>query len=259
MASQRQIPGGSYLNESDSNQRQIPGSVYVNEVASSSSTGTVAYTNANDTSSAAGTTTVVGTVAKTNANDTPSASGTTTVTGTSATTNAADTSSASGTTTVVGTSATTNANDTATASGIGADCTGTVAVTNANDACAASGSTPLISIGAAGKKRKSTLVQPEIVVVEIDGKLKRMTLAELDTFLETLEDRAEKVAPVVIAKGKKAKPHKVVLKAVDEEIHAEAAAMVKEANNEIALIWERARQKIEQDEEEEVLLMALMG
>lgn len=131
--------------------------------AASGSTGTVAVTNANDTSSASGTTTVVGTVARTNANDTStasgtttvvgtvsvanaadtsSASGTTTVTGTSATTNANDTSSASGTTTVTGTSATTNANDTSSASGsVGDNVTGTVATTNANDTSAASGTT----------------------------------------------------------------------------------------------------------------------
>lgn len=110
--------------------------------AASGSTGTVAVTNANDTSAASGTTTVVGTVARTNANDTSSASGTTTILGTSSVTNAADTSSASGTTTVTGTSATTNANDTSSASGsVGNNVTGTVATTNANDTSAASGTT----------------------------------------------------------------------------------------------------------------------
>lgn len=106
--------------------------------AASGSTGTVAVTNANDTSSASGTTTVVGTVARTNANDTSSASGTTTVVGTVSVANAADTSSASGTTTVTGTSATTNANDTSTASGT-TTVIGTAASTNANDTAAASG------------------------------------------------------------------------------------------------------------------------
>lgn len=110
--------------------------------AASGSTGTVAVTNANDTSSASGTTTVVGTVARTNANDTSTASGTTTVVGTVSVANAADTSSASGTTTVTGTSATTNANDTSAASGsVGDTVTGTVATTNANDTSAASGTT----------------------------------------------------------------------------------------------------------------------
>jgi len=112
---------------------------------SSGSTGTVAVTNANDTSSASGTTTVVGTAATTNANDTSVASGTTTILGTSATTNATDTSAASGTTTVVGTLATTNANDTVGASGsVGNSITGTVAYTNANDTLAASGTTTIV-------------------------------------------------------------------------------------------------------------------
>lgn len=107
--------------------------------AGGGSTGTVAYTNANDTSSASGTTTIVGTSAATNANDTSSASGTTTIVGTSAYTNANDTSSASGTTTVTGTSAYTNANDTATAIGTAGAISGTVAYTNANDTATASG------------------------------------------------------------------------------------------------------------------------
>ena len=109
---------------------------------SSGSTGTVAVTNANDTSSASGATTVTGSVAKSNANDTSVASGTTTILGTSATTNATDTSSASGTTTVTGTLATTNANDTVSASGaVGNNVTGTSSTTNANDTSSASGTT----------------------------------------------------------------------------------------------------------------------
>lgn len=104
--------------------------------------GTLATTNANDTSAASGTTTVTGTLAKTNANDSSSASGTTTVTGTLATTNANDTSAASGSPVVVGTLATTNANDSVVASGdVGGNITGTVNYTNANDTGAASGTT----------------------------------------------------------------------------------------------------------------------
>lgn len=135
--------------------------IWVSSGSSSGSTGTSATTNAADTSSASGTTTVTGSSANTNANDTSSASGTTTVTGTSAktnaddtssasgavgsnvtgtsaTTNAADTSAASGTTTVVGTSAKTNSNDTASASGT-TTVVGTSAQTNANDTATASG------------------------------------------------------------------------------------------------------------------------
>jgi hypothetical protein len=109
---------------------------------SSGVSGSVATTNANDTSAASGTTTVTGSLARTNANDTSAASGSTTVTGSLARTNANDTSSASGTTTVTGSLATTNANDTISASGaVGSDVTGTVNATNANDTSAASGTT----------------------------------------------------------------------------------------------------------------------
>lgn len=78
--------------------------------------GSSATTNANDTSSASGTTTVVGTLARTNANDTANASG------------------SAGS--VSGTVAVTNANDTSSASGWEGTITGTVAVTNANDTSA---------------------------------------------------------------------------------------------------------------------------
>lgn len=106
---------------------QCYGVVAVFKQATSGVSGTSATTNANDTSSASGTTTIVGTSASTNANDTSSASGVAgSITGTSTTTNANDTSSASGTTTIVGTSATTNANDTATASGTTSSVTVTI-------------------------------------------------------------------------------------------------------------------------------------
>lgn len=110
--------------------------------SSGGSTGTLATTNANDTSAASGTTTVVGTLAKTNANDTSAASGTTTVVGTLATTNANDSVAASGSVGSAGSSgslAYTNANDTSAASGT-TTVTGTVAYTNANDSVSASGS-----------------------------------------------------------------------------------------------------------------------
>lgn len=132
---------------------------------SSGVTGTLAVTTANDTLSAAGTTTVVGTLAKTTANDTLAASGTTTVTGTLAVTTADDTLAASGavgsdvtgtlavttandtlsaagTTTVVGTVAVTEAADTLSASGWAGTVTGTLAVTTANDTLSAAGTGP---------------------------------------------------------------------------------------------------------------------
>lgn len=108
-------------------------------------TGTVAYTNANDTLAASGTTTVLGTLATTNNNDTISASGTTTVLGTLAKTNNNDTSAANGTATILGSLATTNANDTLAGSGaVGGTVTGTVNYTNANDTLAAAGTTTIV-------------------------------------------------------------------------------------------------------------------
>jgi hypothetical protein len=113
--------------------------------AAGGSTGTLATTNANDTSSASGTPTLTGSLARTNANDTSSAAGTTTVTGTSARTNANDTSNASGSvgSSISGSSATANANDTGAASGT-TTVTGTSARTNANDASAAAGTTTTV-------------------------------------------------------------------------------------------------------------------
>jgi hypothetical protein len=107
--------------------------------AGSGTTGSVAYTNANDTVSASGTAPVVGTLARTNANDTVSASGTTTVTGSLAKTNANDTVVASGSPIITGALARTNANDTVSASG-SPIVTGSLAKTNANDSLNASGS-----------------------------------------------------------------------------------------------------------------------
>lgn len=135
------------------------------DAVASGVSGTLSYTNANDTSSAAGTTTVIGTLARTNANDTSAASGTTVVVGTLARTNANDTLSASGSvgspvsgtlaytnnndtlaasgnTTVLATSSTTNANDTSNGAGSPV-INGTVARTNNNDTLTANG-TPAV-------------------------------------------------------------------------------------------------------------------
>ena len=128
-----------------------------NKPSASGATGTLAKTNANDTVSAAGTTTIVGTSARTNANDSVSAAGTTTVVGTLAKTNANDTVSASGTTTVTGTVATTNANDTVDASGTvsSSTVTGTSSTSNANDTAAASGTTTLVGTSATSNNADS--------------------------------------------------------------------------------------------------------
>lgn len=126
-------------------------SIWVPVAAGGGSIGTVAATNANDTSSASGTTTVTGSLANTNANDTSSASGTTTVIGTLAKTNANDACVASGEVggEATGTVAYTNANDTAAASGWAGTITGTLTHTNNNDTSAASG----VSVTGGGLKR----------------------------------------------------------------------------------------------------------
>jgi len=132
------------------------------EEAASGASGTLARTNANDTLSASGTTTITGSLAKTNVNDTSSATGTTTVvgslavtntndtgaisgsvgepvSGTLAVTNTNDTSAAQGTTTVVASLAKTNVNDTSAATGT-TTVVGSLATTNINDTLSASGS-----------------------------------------------------------------------------------------------------------------------
>lgn len=114
-------------------------------VSGSGSTGTVAVTNANDTVSATGTTTVIGTLARTNANDSASASGTTTIIGALATTNANDTCSASGDVggSISGSVAYTNANDSAAGFGT-TTVVGTAAPISANDTLAAGGTTTIV-------------------------------------------------------------------------------------------------------------------
>lgn len=115
------------------------------DAVASGVSGTLSYTNANDTSSAVGTTTVLGSLARTNANDTSAASGTTAVVGTLASTNANDTSAASGNPVVAGSSSTTNANDTLAASGsVGSSVEGTLAYTNNNDTSSGAGNTTVL-------------------------------------------------------------------------------------------------------------------
>jgi hypothetical protein len=106
-------------------------------------TGTIALTDANDTSAITGTainTSVTGTIAVTDAADTSSITGTETFSGTIAVTDAADTSAITGTETFSGTIAVTDANDTSSITGTPASSpTGTIAVTDANDTAAFSG------------------------------------------------------------------------------------------------------------------------
>jgi len=102
-------------------------------------TGTLATTNANDSSAASGSTTIIGTVAYNNNNDTSAASGSTTTIGTLNTTNANDIVAATGAAgAVTGTVAKTNNNDTVSAAGV-VPIVGTLSKTNANDTISASG------------------------------------------------------------------------------------------------------------------------
>lgn len=111
------------------------------QTLTSGSSGTLARTNANDTSTATGSVTILATLARTNANDTSSASGNTTVIGTISRTNQNDTVVAVGTTTIQGTLAKTNQDDTMSATGsVGSSSTGSVDVTNQNDTSSANGS-----------------------------------------------------------------------------------------------------------------------
>lgn len=101
-------------------------------------TGTVAATNQNDTSAAAGTPVITGTSSTTGGDDTSSVTAFTTITGSSSTTNQDDTSSVAAFSIISGTSSTTNADDVGLAAG-GAVISGTVAAVNLDDTSNASG------------------------------------------------------------------------------------------------------------------------
>jgi hypothetical protein len=217
-------------------------------------TGTLAVTNANDTSAASGTTTVVGTLARTNANDAVSASGTTTVVGTLARTNANDsvaasgsvggavsgtvaytnandTSAASGTTTVTGTVARTNANDSVAASGAAGSVTGTVAVTNANDSVSASGTAGGLQDTHDGFWRKQWK--------KIREREKKKIHAEL---IEEIEEQIEEVKAVQVVAAK------AIAKAQYMPDYSEQARI-------IAALIARRQELIEQEDEELLLLL----
>jgi hypothetical protein len=217
-------------------------------------TGTLAVTNANDTSAASGTTTVVGTLARTNANDAVSAIGTTTVVGTLARTNANDsvaasgsvggavsgtvaytnandTSAASGTTTVTGTVARTNANDSVAASGAAGSVTGTVAVTNANDSVSASGTAGGLQDTHDGFWRKQWK--------KIREREKKKVYAEL---IEEIEEQIEEVKAVQVVAAK------AIAKAQYMPDYSEQARI-------IAALIARRQELIEQEDEELLLLL----
>lgn len=248
---------------------------------SQGATGTLARTNANDTSAATGTTTVLGTLARTNANDTSSAAGTTTVTGalartnandtaaasgsagavsgTSATTNANDTSAAAGTTTVTGSLARTNADDTLAASGAAGAVAGTLAYTNNDDTLAAQGNTPGPSPSNIPYGAPSQLPY----VAYINGKrfvgsywdIRRLIEEYADTQAEKAvkQDSDPKKPRIVVQPGKpltKADP--VVTKEYGLEVQADIRRLYQTAYAKAKLHYQQI-----QDDEEDALMVLL--
>jgi len=134
-------------------------------------TGTLSTTNAADTLSAVGSTTIVGTLARTNNSDSIVATGSTTIVGTLARTNANDSLVAVGSTTITGTLARTNNNDVLAATGSVGSVTGTLARTNANDSVVAVGSTTIL--GTLARTNSDDLIAANGVVGNITGTLAR--------------------------------------------------------------------------------------
>lgn len=250
------------------------------QVSSSGSTGTVAYTNANDTSAASGATTVVGTLAGTNGNDTSAASGTTTVlgtlattnandtvvasgtagsggsTGTVATTNANDTAAAAGTTTVTGTLARTNADDSVSAAGWAGTITGTLATTNANDSVIAAGTAE--SGVVVGRRRTSQ----RKILVTIKGARFLVPEDQLDEWLDDKEEEIveQAIKPVTVV-SKKARVIRAntspVPKVAAQADEAWVAAAVAELNRRVQQRIADERKRLQDEDDEEVMLLLL--
>ena len=200
-------------------------------------TGTSATTNAADTSSASGTTTVTGTSGTTNAADISAASGSvgSAVSGTSATTNSDDTGAANGTTTVTGSSATTNAPDTSAASGSAGAVTGTSETTNANDSASASGTS--------GTQLEDThdgfwAKQWE----KLREREKKKRVEEVQDEIQEIEEQIAEVKAVTPPKQKK-----TVAAVSARDFYAEQTRIVQQLINE--------RQRLIETEEEEFLLL----
>jgi hypothetical protein len=164
-------------------------------------TGTLARTNANDTSAGAGSQTNTGTLARTNANDSVSAAGDLgTFNGTVAYTNANDTSAASGSQTNTGTLARTNANDTSAASGTQTN-TGTLARTNADDSVVANGSAGTVTGTVAYTNANDTLTatggggQSRGGIQRLkETKVKKSSTAVRDLLIETIDPQPAEIA-----------------------------------------------------------------
>lgn len=231
--------------------------IIISEAASGSS-GTAATTNANDASSAAGTTTVTGSLARTSANDAGSASGTTTVVGTLARTSANDAAAASGTTTVIGTVAATNANDTASASGTAGATSGTVAAQNADDTASASGTVGTASTPAGRGSRVALELHGQIHYFEDEEEAQRWLAEQFPKLEQKVKKAAKRIArdwvrnalpveafkPMLVVEG----PPEV--QAITRERIAELEATFKQTL--------KAQIKRLEDEEEEAAALLLM-
>lgn len=115
------------------------GNRYLQTVGTSSVSGTIAVTEASDTSAISGTSTVNGSLSETEDSDTSAIAGNSTITGALAGVEVADTSSVAGSPTVVGSLAETEEDDTSTISGTTGEVVGTIAVTEDSDTGALSG------------------------------------------------------------------------------------------------------------------------
>lgn len=104
--------------------------------------------------------------------------------------------------------------------------------------------------GAAGR-----FIAPEIVVIEVDGKLIRIAENKLDEFLDNLQAKVEKKARTLIRRGEPLP--KVVVKEAPKEVVSEVRERVKEINQDISEIFRKARKMLEQDEEDALLALIL--
>lgn len=227
------------------------GWLWVSSEAASGSTGTVATTNANDTSSASGTTTVTGTLSKTNANDTSSASGTTTVTGTSARTNNNDTSLASGATTIVGTITTTNVNDLINATGTAGTPTGTVNYTNNNDIANGQGNTPRVDTGAGSggyaKKKKWTDEEVYSYLDGISSGFAKKAVKTLENAPKPVQKQVEKIVQPFIEDNQ--------VDYLELESNVTKMARLIQLYEQEVVRQEKLRLEIEQDDEEFMMMI----
>jgi len=186
--------------DSADSSRVTPGGWEQVEGVSTGATGTLAYTNSNDTSAASGTTTVVGTSNTTNAADTSAAIGTTTVTGTLATTNADDTVVASGAAgAITGTVAYTNADDSIAADGWAGLISGTVAYTNADDTSSASGEAGSELIGRKYQRRGRTRPRKTLELENIPEVIEKITKEKEELSEELAAAQADLVSVQLMA------------------------------------------------------------